>query len=114
MLLHVVVTARPVDLAADDRSRPCPGERPLKHVGDAIILVDDIDDRNALQGSCVVRLAARRRVERRAVEVCPLSLVRKLDDRRVEHAKHRVRVVEALGHRAGGVGESPRRQATHR
>ena len=67
VLLDVVETPRPVDLAGDDLAG---FERGREHVHDRAVLlaIDDIENRHAAERPEVERLAAGGRVERRAIE----------------------------------------------
>ena len=66
-----------------------------------VVFVDDVDDPQANEPAGVERLAAGRRVERRAVERDVQAIVAAIDarDGRVKRPEIRVRVVEAVGPR---------------
>ena len=59
-------------------------ERRGEHVGDAIVLIDDVDDGDAAERAEVVRLAAGGRVEGGLVEIDARTVVAALDDCRGE------------------------------
>ena len=59
VLLHVVESATPIDLALDLRER----KRLLEDMNDPPILIDNVGDGQSTDESSVVRLTARRRVE---------------------------------------------------
>ena len=65
MLLHVIETPRPVDLAGDQRALR---ERRCQHVDDVVAVVDGVDDFGRSEPAGVERLAAGRGVEGGAIE----------------------------------------------
>ena len=82
-------------------------------MGDALPFVHDVHDLDAAQAPQVVRLAARRGIERRAVEVDPPAAVVAAGDASPESGEIGVGVIQALGHRPSGIaGLSPARQRT--
>jgi len=94
VLLHVVMTTYRVDFAMGRAER----KRRLEDVHDAITFVDHVDHTNAVERSGIVRLTARRGIERAAIEhhVPGIGAVR--DDDGVEAAHGSIVVVEPLGH----------------
>ncbi len=97
VLLHVIETARPVDLAADATG----GRGAVHHVQNPpIVGLHDVDDSSAGERPQVERLPARRGVKRGAVEHdgrLPL-MRRRLDDIGVERLQVRVVVIKTLSH----------------
>ena len=108
VLLHVVEPPGPVDLSVDHvaRSRfPVLGVE-FGHVRDRpVLFVHDVDDAEWTEQAGVERLAARRRIERRAVEREGEAIVAPIDpcDRGVKGPEIRVGVIEAVGHRASTI-----------
>jgi hypothetical protein len=97
VLLHVIESAKPVDLPDDavtgrERRRRHVNDRPLRAVG-------DLNDVGIAQAPHVKRLPARRRIERGLVQhdaiAVPVALA--THHRTLEGAGHGVGVVEALG-----------------
>jgi len=94
VLLHVVEAARPVDRSGE----PVTHDRGLDDVGDAVALVDHVDDRHAAEPTGVERLAPGGGVEGGAVEIDPAAGVGTGCDGGVEGGEIGVGVVEAGGH----------------
>src|SRR5438067_10246469 len=92
VLLHVIEASFPGDRPGD--LRPCAWQRRLQHVCDAVALVDDIGHSRATQRAEIVRLPARRRIERRLVQVHPPPVLRDVDDACIETRQVRIRVVQ--------------------
>jgi hypothetical protein len=107
VLLHMIETARPIDAAVDLTF----SQLPFNDVRDrAVVSIDDVDHPCAAEIAHVVRLPARRRIERGAIEHghepsldsagdrpgTPLDAL-DADHRRVELLRVRIGVVDAIG-----------------
>ena len=57
VLLHVVEPSNPIDPSVETRTRAA-SSGDDEHVGDSLVLVDDVDDGHAAEQASVVRLAA--------------------------------------------------------
>ena len=95
VLLHVIEPPHPVDRAMQRGRRG----RPIYDVKHAAVLrIDDVKDADVVEEADVVRLAAGRGIERRPVEhERSLAVMRnRLDEVRVELAKVRIGVIDAV------------------
>ena len=110
MLLHVIRTAGRIDSPVNRRA----GNSSLNNVDDvpAGLIFQAVDERHAINRPQIVRLAARRGIERRLVEndAEPVTDGFGFDDVRVELEQIRIVIVESLGFHsvqftvAGGAG----------
>lgn len=91
VLLHMIEAARPID-DSDNGSRI---DRRPEQVGDALVLINDIDYGNPVQDAGIEGLPTGAGIESSAVEVDAPSLVRGVDYLGLELAQVRVVVVEA-------------------
>jgi hypothetical protein len=99
VLLHVLESARPID----DTVHIAGFDPALHDMQDGtIVSVDDIHDRRGSEPSCVERLSARCRVERRSIEDGGGAPVVHLDAQhaRIELGHVGVVVIQTLGQRA--------------
>jgi hypothetical protein len=106
VLLHVIESAHPVDIAAHRRTVD---ERRTQHVDDVVVLVDGLDDFDIAEATGVERLAAGRRIERGAIEMhCGTAVaLENASHHRVEGAALGFLVVEPLGHRCSRGSGTP-------
>jgi hypothetical protein len=81
----------------------------------SVIRVGDLDDRRAAQRAGIVRLAARRRIERRAVErhAPSLTLALARSHARLKVAQKRIAVIEPLGHECPSIRDNTTRKARY-
>ena len=96
VLVHVVVTAVNVDPAIHRIFF----REPLQDVQHHFSLFGDASDRDAVNGSEIVRLSARVRIEKRLLQdYCrPVSRFQTVDNEAFELSGVGIRVVEAFGH----------------
>ncbi len=98
VLLHVVEAAAPVD----DAGGGAGGDQGIggrgEVVGDAIALIDDVEDGDAAEGAGVEGLAAGGGVEGRAVEVGDAAIGGGFEDQRGKIAQVGIGVIETVGH----------------
>ncbi len=98
VLLHVIETPRPVDLAGHRRAVR---ERRRQHVDDFVSVIDGVDDIRPAEPASVERLAAGRGVEGSPIERdgrAPVVIERAGDDG-VEPAAGGVGVIQPVRHR---------------
>jgi hypothetical protein len=81
VLLHVVESPLPLHGSMDGAIA---AKWALHEVRDALSFVDDVGDTRAAQGTEIMRLATRGRIERGLVEIDAASVVRHVDDASVE------------------------------
>jgi hypothetical protein len=95
MLLHVVVTAFPVD----DPSHLGCCERRIHNVTDAVFFIDHFSHRHAAQCAQIERLAAGSGIESREVEINPVAFDR--NDARAELAQIAILIIKTVSQLLG-------------
>ena len=96
VLLHEVKTAHPIDGAFNGRciDRECV----CQYVCNAIVFVNDIHQRHAVDVSKIVRLPAGRRIEGSSIEIDAKSICFTMNHVGVKRLQVRIGVIQAVSH----------------